>query len=66
MEALDGLNDEPNSPYATAVIELIGRDQDISLTFRQIRGRVEELTDGQQMPMYEDYTSGSDPYILMR
>ena len=66
MEALDGLNSEPNSPYATAVIELIGRDQDISLTFRQIRGRVEELTDGQQMPMYEDYTSGSDPYILIR
>ena len=62
-EALDGFEGDKHSPYAKAIIDLLDRDQDISLTFRAVRAEVEKVTKGFQIPMVEEHLSGGAYYL---
>ena len=65
MEAMDGESDDKNSPYASALINLLDREQDVALTFREVKDQVRKVTNGFQIPMVESHLSGGQ-YFLTR
>ena len=49
-DALGGLDTSRNSPFAAALLEYLETPVEVGLLFRQVRARVMQTTNGQQMP----------------